>query len=85
MKRLNHEIDDLKKKSRTAKKEIKDDLKSQIAALENDANEVRKKIEGLEKSSENAWVDLKASTEQAFHILKRSFKNVKNKLEQKIK
>jgi multidrug resistance efflux pump len=75
LKILNADIKKLEAKANLVKIDAKANYRKQVKDIKNKRDEAQKKIKQIQKSSEEAWVELKTGFEKSWNTLSDSVKN----------
>jgi multidrug resistance efflux pump len=75
LKILNADIKKLEAKADLVKIDAKANYRKQVKDIKNKRDEAQKKIKQIQKSSEEAWVELKTGFEKSWNTLSDSVKN----------
>lgn len=69
---LNHEIDDIEAKAKSAGESVKAKYNEQLAEAKTARSDMETQIEKLREASEDTWEDLKADADKTWKALRNS-------------
>lgn len=75
---MNAQLDILAEKSKSAKKEMQDKYKQEMADLRAQSSQVRSKLDDMKDAGEDAWETMVAEVEKVGDALKHSYNYFKS-------